>query len=93
MVRRINKHMVTRWSQTRGICVLLIYSLDYLPNTMSIQAASGNRKAARGGGEAGTSGLEVVPEAGVEPARGVTAHDFESCMTANSITPARQTSL
>ena len=23
--------------------------------------------------------LEVVPEAGVEPARGVTAHDFESC--------------
>ena len=37
--------------------------------------------------------LEVVPEAGVEPARGVTAHDFESCMTANSITPARQASL
>ena len=33
--------------------------------------------------------LEVVPEAGVEPARGATAHDFESCMTANSITPAR----
>ncbi len=32
--------------------------------------------------------LEVVPEAGVEPARGVTPHDFESCMTASSITPA-----
>jgi hypothetical protein len=32
--------------------------------------------------------LEVVPEAGVEPARGVTARDFESRMTANSITPA-----
>ena len=30
----------------------------------------------------------MVPGAGVEPARGVTARDFESRMTANSIIPA-----
>ena len=29
--------------------------------------------------EQGVAACEVVPEAGVEPARGVTAHDFESC--------------
>lgn len=33
----------------------------------------------------------VVPEVGLEPTRGVTALDFESSMTANSITPARKT--
>ena|GEM_PF-2005232 len=30
----------------------------------------------------------MVPEVGVEPTRGVTSHDFESCASANSATPA-----
>ena len=35
----------------------------------------------------------LVPKAGLEPARGITTHDFESCASANSATSAPTFSL